>query len=83
MTVLHADFDEFAAWVQESLGTPLGSIEVGTSMSDVDIDSMDRMELLLVLEEVGISVPGSVADAFETFGDVYEYVRLESQRYAG
>ncbi|MHB8437652.1 MAG: phosphopantetheine-binding protein [Acidimicrobiales bacterium] len=66
------DFPRFAAHVSDGLGLEADAV-VGDArlVEDLGLDSFDLVELLTLVEELGVRFPDDVAVTFDTIGDVY------------
>jgi acyl carrier protein len=66
----------------EELNIELGDITPDTSLEDLGMDSMDRLELVTMLEErLGVRVPDEIMEGIKTLGDlVRSLVGLQRSR---
>ncbi len=71
-------FDEFAAWLGDRLGSawPVGTIELDTSL--VDLDSLQRTELWIASEDLGLDLPDQLFATLATVGDLFYYYETKS-----
>ena len=74
------DFKTFADHLRDGLQINTGPLSQDSRLvEDLQLDSFDLTELLVVVEELGVRVPEEAAEDFETVGDVYqEYVKRAS-----
>ena len=62
--------------IRESLGIHFTEEVKGKSLSDLQVDSLDRIELLMALEEdFEIEIEDSMAESWVTFEDAVEGVK--------
>jgi len=66
-------FDEFTASIQSSLGLEQNSDWLPESrlQSDLGMDSLAMLELLVLLDEAGHEIPEDMVTSYSTLGDVY------------
>ena len=58
------------------LGTNPGAINAETPFSDLGVDSLDAVELVMELEEeYDVNIPEDVAERFQTIGDAAGYIQ--------
>ena len=70
------DFDAFCAHVAEGLRLEPGALTLdGRLVEDVGLDSFDLVELMAIVEELGVRLPDDVAVGLDTMGDVYREYR--------
>lgn len=71
------EFTAFAEHVGDGLDLePEAIVPDARLVEDLGLDSFDLVELLTVVEELGVHFPDDVAVSVETVGDVYrEYAR--------
>jgi acyl carrier protein len=69
-------FDDFAARLAEGLQLePDGFTPGARLVEDLGLDSFDLVEMLTIVEELGVRFPDEVAVSLDTMSDVYrEYV---------
>ena len=66
------DFDAFCAHVAKGLRLEPDILTIdGRLIEDVGLDSFDLVELMAIVEELGVRLPDDVAVGFDTVGDVY------------
>jgi len=66
------DFDAFCAHVARGLRLDPGVLTGdGHLIDDVGLDSFDLVELMAIVEELGVRLPDEVALGLDTMGDVY------------
>ena len=59
----------------EQLALDAGTISRETLLEELNIDSLDAVELVMAFEErFGISIPGADAEKMRTVGDVIDYL---------
>lgn len=59
-------------------------LEPDTPLTDIDIDSLAAIELIFSLEDEFEVTAGDMQDAFDTLGDIANYIdRLIAERSAG
>jgi acyl carrier protein len=67
------------SWISESTSKPVETLQLGTSFGDLGLDSLDVVELVLVLEDNwGKSIPDEEAEKLQTVGDVVRYIQANS-----
>jgi acyl carrier protein len=65
-------FDDFRKIIAEELQVEEGKVVRGASfLDDLLADSIQMVELMLRLEEMGVSIPMETAWEVETVGDAY------------
>ena len=69
-------FEDVKKIVAEQMGIALEAIQETSHLdTDLDFDSLDRVEIVMELEEhFDISVPDEVADEIRTIGDIVDGV---------
>ena len=67
------------SWISESTSRPVANLQLGTSFGDLNLDSLDIVELVLALEDNwGRDIPDADAANFKTMGDVVRYILANS-----
>jgi acyl carrier protein len=65
-------FVELVGWLDERVGLPReGAISEDTEL--VSLDSLQRAELWIAAEELGLDLPEELFTSLRTWGDVYHY----------
>jgi len=74
-------FGDFAQHVSDGLGIELGAIVPEARLvEDLGLDSFDLVELLTLVEELGVRFPDDVAVGIDTVGELHdEYVSRASR----
>lgn len=77
-------FPSFVEYVSEGLELELEEVvPTARLIDDLGLDSFDLVELLTLVEELGVRFPDDVAVGLETVQDVYnEYVSRAQRRQA-
>lgn len=66
------------------LGTNAGAINAETPFSDLGVDSLDAVELVMELEEeYDVNIPEDVAERFQTIGDAVRYIQDQRRSMGG
>ena len=66
-------------WISESTSTPIENLQLDSTFDDLNMDSLDQVELVLALEDNwGKSIPDAEAENFRTVGDVVRYIQANS-----
>ena len=74
-------FDEFVRRVSEGLDLePDEMVRDARLVEDLGLDSFDLVELLTLVEELGVRFPESVAVGIETVGDLYREYEQKAAR---
>lgn len=75
------DFEAFVAYVSDGLGLePEVVVAEARLVEDLGLDSFDLVEMLTLVEELGVRFPDDVAVGLDTIGDVYrEYTERASR----
>lgn len=61
--------------VVESLGASSSEVTEAASFSnDLGADSLDSVELIMALEELGVSIPDTDAENIKTVGQAVDYI---------
>jgi len=72
-------FDTFAAYLADGLELDVDVLHKDVRLTeDLGLDSFDFMELLVLVEELGVHFPDHVVVSIETIGDLYEAFSLRS-----
>jgi acyl carrier protein len=70
-------FDEFCQLLAEELRVPPERITPDASfINDLAVDSIRMVELILRIEELGVSIPSDAAWNIVTVQDAYDYYQL-------
>jgi acyl carrier protein len=73
-------FDDFRQMLSEELRVPPERITPEASfINDLAVDSIRMVEMILRIEELGISIPSEAAWNIITVQDAYDYYRLNAQ----
>lgn len=76
-------FAEFSEHVSDGLGLePDVVVPEARLVEDLGLDSFDLVELLTLVEELGVRFPDDVAVGLETVGDVYGEYTTRAGRIA-
>jgi acyl carrier protein len=66
------DFDSFAAYAADGLRIDSAALTKDARLiEDLGLDSFNMVNLILLVEELGVHFPDDVVVGFDTFGDVY------------
>jgi acyl carrier protein len=66
--------DEFWAGISEAMRGESIHVEASTSLGDdLGFDSLDMLELVVVMEDLGAPIPEDCVSILETVGDVYHH----------
>lgn len=69
-------FADFADEVADRLGLDATQLEPTTHLTDdLGLESFELLEIIVMVEELGVPVPDSVAANVQTLGDLYEHYR--------
>jgi len=61
---------------EESFGTDAGIIKADTPFEDVDVGSLDTIEMVMELEEkFDINIPDDAAEQIQTIGDAVRFIQ--------
>jgi acyl carrier protein len=78
------DFGAFALYLSDGLQLEEGSVEADSRLvEDLGLDSFDLVELLTLVEELGVRFPDDVAVGLDTVGDVYREYAHRIARITG
>jgi acyl carrier protein len=78
------DFDTFTQYLGDGLQLETGAFEADTRLvDDLGLDSFDLVELLTLVEELGVRFPDDVAVSIDTLGDVYREYTQRAARFNG
>jgi acyl carrier protein len=70
--------DKVAETVSETLSIELGELDESTSFDDYDADSLDRLEVLVALEDaLGVEIDDDDASELKTVGDLVDAIERE------
>jgi acyl carrier protein len=66
------DFESFAVYVADGLRIDSAALTKDAHLiEDLGLDSFNMVNLILLVEELGVHLPDDVVVGFDTFGDVY------------
>src|SRR4051812_25801581 len=71
-------FESFAERIVASVGSPDLVVHTDTTFRDAGIDSLQRAELWLVCEELGMDLPEELFETLATFGDLFYYYETKT-----
>ena len=72
-------FDAIAKIVAERTGCDVADIKPESKFSELGIDSLDAVEIIMAIEEeFDIEVPDEEAEKFQIVGDIVKYVEEAS-----
>lgn len=78
------DFGAFTQYLSDGLQLEEGSVEADSRLvEDLGLDSFDLVELLTLIEELGVRLPDDVTVGLDTVGDVYREYAQQAARFAG
>jgi acyl carrier protein len=78
------DFDAFAQYLSDGLQLETEAFEADARLvDDLGLDSFDLVELLTLVEELGVRFPDDVAVGLDTVGDVYREYAQRTARFTG
>ena len=67
--------DKVAETVAETLSIEVGELDESTSFDDYDADSLDRLEVLVALEDaLGVEIDDDDASQLKTVGDLVDAI---------
>jgi acyl carrier protein len=70
--------DKVAETVSETLSIELGELDESTSFDEYDADSLDRLEVLVALEDaLGVEIDDDAASELKTVGDLVDAIERE------
>ena len=70
--------DKVAETVSETLSIELGELDESTSFDEYDADSLDRLEVLVALEDaLGVEIDDDEASELKTVGDLVDAIERE------
>ena len=76
------DFDAFTEYLSDGLQLETEAFEADSRLvDDLGLDSFDLVELLTLVEELGVRFPDDVAVALDTVGDVYREYAQRAARF--
>jgi acyl carrier protein len=68
-------FDQVKKVIVDNLGVDSSEVTETASLSnDLGADSLDSVELIMALEELGVSIPDTDAETLKTVGQVVDYI---------
>jgi acyl carrier protein len=69
------DFATFAAWLAAkiALGQDPATLGPDTSLTDLELDSLQLGELWVVCEDLGLDLPEELFFSLQTVGDLHHY----------
>lgn len=68
-------FERLKNIISEQLGIPEGDITMETTIDELDIDSIDAVELIMNIEdEFDIEIPDEEMDNLKNIGDLVHFV---------
>jgi acyl carrier protein len=68
-------FHQVQQVIVDNLGVDSSEVTEAASLSnDLGADSLDSVELIMALEELGVSIPDSDAENLKTVGQVVDYI---------
>lgn len=71
--------DELIQLVNENLDIDLSDVQMNTKLSDLDIDSIDMLDFIMLLEEkYNIEFAEDELDEIETLGDIAELIESKN-----
>lgn len=77
-------FDDFVQYLGDGLQLETVAFEADARLiDDLGLDSFDMVELLTLIEELGVRFPDDVAVGLDTVGDVYREYAERAARYGG
>jgi acyl carrier protein len=78
------DFNAFTQYLSDGLQLETGAVESDSRLvEDLGLDSFDLVELLTLVEELGVRFPDDVAVGLDTVGDVYREYAGRAARFTG
>lgn len=78
------DFEAFKQYLSDGLQLETEAFEADARLvDDLGLDSFDLVELLTLVEELGVRFPDDVAVGLDTVGDVYREYAQRSARFTG
>ena len=78
------DFDAFTRYLSDGLQLETEAFESDSRLvEDLGLDSFDLVELLTLVEELGVRLPDDVAVGLDTVGDVYREYTAHAARLTG
>ncbi|WP_099320359.1 MULTISPECIES: acyl carrier protein [unclassified Anaerococcus] len=71
--------DELIQLANENLDIDLSDVQMNTKLSDLDIDSIDMLDFIMLLEEkYNIEFAEDELDEIETLGDIAELIESKN-----
>lgn len=78
------DFSAFALHVSDGLGLEMaGVLPQARLVEDLGLDSFDLVELLTLVEELGVRFPDDVAVGIDTMGELHREYAVRAGRRLG
>jgi acyl carrier protein len=78
------DFDAFTQYLSDGLQLEREAFEADARLvDDLGLDSFDLVEILTLVEELGVRFPDDVAVGLDTVGDVYREYAQHAARFTG
>ncbi len=72
-------FEAFQAMLAELLDVNVDQLSLGTYfVTDLGVDSMRMLQMLLLLEEMGLELPLDAAWQIQTVGDAYRHYQQQA-----
>lgn len=69
-------FDKVKSIIVDQLGRKPEDVTMNTSFEDMDVDSLDVVELIMAIEdEFDITIDDEDANRFQTMNDLVEYIK--------
>ena len=69
-------FDKVKSIIVDQLGRKPGDVTMNTTFEDMDVDSLDVVELIMAIEdEFDITIDDEDANRFQTMNDLVEYIK--------
>jgi acyl carrier protein len=77
-------FQGFWIHAGDVIGVDPGAVDPSTHLADLELDSLQMVELIVFVEELGCEVPEDLVPALVTAGDVYaHYVTRITAEHSG
>jgi acyl carrier protein len=78
------DLPQFVSLLEERLGAELpGATADSRLREDLALDSLAMIEVLVVLDDLGVRLPDDLIPALTTLGDLYHYYTVLAPRGPG
>ncbi len=69
-------FDKVKSIIVDQLGRKPEDVTMNTTFEDMDVDSLDVVELIMAIEdEFDITIDDEDANRFQTMNDLVEYIK--------